>query len=320
MSPFWHHPEQSPAPLVRGQSDNRWSIGAIVAVQDSQNANTEALEALTGGCNAPLFQLSSGKHTDVHRLLAGIDARYISLHFELKGASSQSLWTQLEAWAQAHNLDGTELRGSIAAPPSPILTAALLENWPQVRSLSVDARPWLDPARSPVEELARCLQQAVDLLSSMETSGLSLTQLNKQLFFRLAIGPRYFLDLAKLRALRILWANVLAAYQLPEASLPPIHAYVALDTRASMETNMIRSGTQAMAAAIGGADLILVPPASSDPEKTSFTQRIARNVQHLLQMEAKFDWVVDPAAGSYFLEKLTDELCERAWSRFVELQ
>ncbi|MDV7393168.1 methylmalonyl-CoA mutase family protein, partial [Arthrospira platensis SPKY1] len=87
-------------------------------------------------------------------------------------------------------------------------------------------------------------------------------------------------------------------------------------------TNMIRASTQAMSAAIGGADLIYVLPANHalDEASTAFTRRIARNVQHVLKMESRLHQVLDPGAGSYYIEKLTDKLAAQAWAKFQELE
>jgi methylmalonyl-CoA mutase len=138
----------------------------------------------------------------------------------------------------------------------------------------------------------------------------------------ISIGKSYFVEIAKLRALRILWNNVLQAYG---ATLAPAEIVVSF-TRDSQDenihTNMIRAATQTMSAVIGGADRIYVLPANAATGVPSdaFTRRIARNVQHLLQLESYFDKVIDPAAGSYYIEKMTELLAQNAWSQFQRME
>ena len=146
---------------------------------------------------------------------------------------------------------------------------------------------------------------------------------NQHLQFSVAISTSYFVEIAKIRALKILWANVLNGFGLAEEPLPPIAAHLAAETQTDeQEYNMIKAATQAMSAAIGGASLLYLPPADllTQGESSPFTRRIARNVQHLLQMESYLDQVVDPAAGSYYIEHLTQRFCEQAWKKFQQIE
>ena len=132
--------------------------------------------------------------------------------------------------------------------------------------------------------------------------------------FSIAIGKSYFVEIAKIRALKILWANVLKAYGW-EATSPSIEAHLSPSCQSDNPyQNMIAATTQAMSAVLGGVDRLTILPANAATEKADdFTRRIARNVQHLLKMEAYFDRVIDPAAGSYYIEQLTEQLAKQAW-------
>ena len=139
----------------------------------------------------------------------------------------------------------------------------------------------------------------------------------------MAVSTSFFVDIAKLRALRILWANLLDAYGAGDAPLPLLVAHLARETQADdQHTNMIKAGTQSMAAVIGGADRLYVRPADffNQEPSSSFTRRIARNVQHILKMESHLDRVGDPGAGSYYIEMLTEKLADAAWREFQELE
>ena len=120
--------------------------------------------------------------------------------------------------------------------------------------------------------------------------------------------------------MRILWFNVLKAYGLSEPDLF-IAAYFAPDTQdENTHTNMVRAATQAMSAIIGGAKELYILPANvgAGENPTAFTRRIARNVQHILRLESYLDKVQDPAAGSFYIEKLTEELAKKAWAIFQQ--
>ena len=139
--------------------------------------------------------------------------------------------------------------------------------------------------------------------------------------FTLSVGSNYFMEIAKLRAVRLLWSTLIEQYQ-PACDC----AYrITLNTVASSwnktlydpYVNMLRSTTEAMSAALGGADSIALKPFDiAYKQEDEFSSRISRNVQIILKEESYFDKVVDPAAGSYYIENLTNSIIEHAWSLF----
>jgi methylmalonyl-CoA mutase len=136
-----------------------------------------------------------------------------------------------------------------------------------------------------------------------------------------AITPSYFPEIAKLRALRRLWATLLHAYGLPSAlnETLRIHASTATWTQTTLDphTNLLRHTTEAMSAVLGGADSVSVAPFDSlFAEANDFSVRLARNLSVLLREESSLGHVQDPAAGSYFLETLTNQLAQEAWALF----
>jgi methylmalonyl-CoA mutase len=144
-----------------------------------------------------------------------------------------------------------------------------------------------------------------------------LAQTQSAVQFKIKIGRSYFLEIAKIRALKILWANLQKAWNL---SIQPAYIQAELDPQSQDDNpnkNMIRAATQAMSAVIGGADTLFVLPADEqkDPVGTAFSRRMARNVQHLLKLESHLDKVEDPAAGSYYIQQLTDQLCDLVWEQ-----
>lgn len=139
----------------------------------------------------------------------------------------------------------------------------------------------------------------------------------KTLSLTISIGTSYFIAIAKIRALKILWENLLQAYDCESIPLP-IDATISPEAYGdNTNTNMIRSMTVAMSAVIGGVHRLTVLPA--DHQKNSSAVRIARNIQHLLKMESYMDRVIDPAAGSFYIEHLTKLFVEKAWDSFVHV-
>lgn len=137
------------------------------------------------------------------------------------------------------------------------------------------------------------------------------------------LGDHYFLNIAKIRALKLLWHQVLSAWNLKLALSPFIEAHL---TQASQsqdaDYNKIKATAQAMSAIIGGANRLFIHPSDAfmNENGTLFSQRIALNVQHLMQQESYLDRVIDPAAGSYFIENLTETLAQKAWASFQQLE
>ena len=185
-----------------------------------------------------------------------------------------------------------------------------------------DGRPVHAAGGSEAQELAFALANAVTYLRALEAHGMSLEDARRLSFFRLAADQDQFLTIAKFRAIRNLWARVEEA-----SGLAPSRACVTAETAWRMMTkrdaygNIVRGTIAALSAAVGGADAVTVLPFSAalgvpDP----FARRIARNTQTILIEEANLHRVADPAAGSGAIETLTEQLCEKAWGFFQEVE
>src|SRR5476649_1000103 len=175
---------------------------------------------------------------------------------------------------------------------------------------------------SEAQELAFAIAAAVDCLRALEASGVPLDAARGMIYFRLAADDDQFLTMAKLRAVRKLWARVEAA-----CGLAPKPTTVAAETAWRMMTqrdpyvNMLRTTIAVTAAGLGGADNIAVLPHTAAlglPD--AFARRVARNTQLILLEESNLAKVADPAAGSGAIEDLTSKLCATAWSQFQEIE
>ena len=194
-----------------------------------------------------------------------------------------------------------------------------------VRVVNVSANVFSDSGSTIVEELGFGLSVAHEYLVRLMEAGLTVDQAAKKIRFTFAVTSNYFMEMAKFRAARLLWANIVKQYE--PACECSCKMFVHARTSAWNQTvydpyvNMLRGTTEAMSAAIAGVHSLEVLPfdhAYSTP--TEFSERIARNQSLLLKHESHFDQVIDPAGGSYYIETLTKTIAEEAWKLFLELE
>ncbi|MFD3543130.1 methylmalonyl-CoA mutase family protein [Streptomyces sp. NPDC058662] len=191
--------------------------------------------------------------------------------------------------------------------------------WPGVRALTVDALPYHEAGGSAAEELGLSLATGVAYLRALTGAGLDVAAALGQLEFRYSATADQFLTIAKLRAARRLWARVAEACGAPEAGAQRQHVVTSpvMMTRRDPWVNMLRTTVACVAAGVGGADSVTVLPFDHElglPD--AFARRIARNTSTILLEESHLARVIDPAGGSYYVERLTAELAEAAWEFF----
>lgn len=168
-----------------------------------------------------------------------------------------------------------------------------------------------------VQEVAFALAEGVERLSAATDRGRAPGDAARDLVFVFAVGSNYFMEIAKLRAARLAWAQVVSAFVPDDPGAAALRAQVrtsrANKSRYDADTNLLRVTTEAMAAIIGGCERLTVEPAGFEPH-------LALNVQHVLREEAHLDAVADPAGGSYYIETLTDAVARAAWALFQEVE
>jgi len=172
-----------------------------------------------------------------------------------------------------------------------------------------------------IQELSIALSAGLEQMDALTEAGQTAEQAASQITFGISVGSRYFLEIAKIRALRILWANILKQYGVTGTA--KIHASTSMwnATVFDPNVNMLRVTTEAMSAAIAGADSITVIPYDAVFKKPDeFSCRIARNVQLLLKNECNFHKIVDPSAGSYYIETLTEQIASKSLEAFKKLE
>ncbi|MFE3578036.1 methylmalonyl-CoA mutase family protein [Streptomyces vinaceus] len=196
-------------------------------------------------------------------------------------------------------------------------------HWPGIRALTVDALPYHEAGGSAAEELGLSLATGVAYLRALTEDGAPTGEALGQLEFRYAATADQFLTIAKFRAARRLWARIAEACGAPEAGAQRQHAVTSpvMMTRRDPWVNMLRTTVACMAAGVGGADSVTVLPFDHElglPD--AFARRIARNTSTILLEESHLARVIDPAGGSYYVERLTDELAHAAWEFFRTIE
>ncbi|GAA5168458.1 methylmalonyl-CoA mutase family protein [Pseudonocardia eucalypti] len=204
------------------------------------------------------------------------------------------------------------------------LAGRCARDWPNLRAISVDATPVHNAGAEDAQELAYSLAAGVAYLRALTESGLSTADALRQLEFRYAATADQFATIAKLRAARGLWARVARECGVTGEQAAQRQHVVGSEVMVTARdpwVNMLRGTLACFGAGVGGADSVTVPPFDAalglpDP----FSRRIARNTQSLLIAESHLARVVDPAGGSWYVERLTADLARRAWSAFTEIE
>lgn len=204
---------------------------------------------------------------------------------------------------------------------------ALSRSWPAFSTLAINGMYFGNRGGTLPQQLAYSLSTAAALLAELPCvgTGPTVAEVAGALHLDVAISPSFFPEIARLRATRRLWATLLHGFGLPaEGALAlPIHAATSTWNQTTLDphTNLLRHTTEAMSAVLGRADSMQVAPFDCLYQAPNeFGARLARNLPVILQEEAHLDWVADPAAGSYFVETLTDELAQAAWAEFQALE
>jgi len=191
---------------------------------------------------------------------------------------------------------------------------------PHLGSIGVNSSVYHDAGANAAQELALAIATGVAYLRELHSRGFAVETVAPKLRFFLNIGENFFVEIAKFRAIRLLWAQVLRAFGLPDAAENlTVHARSGRRNKARLDAhvNLLRLTTEALAAAFGGVDSILLAPFDQPADAPDdFSRRLSRNLQLILQDELRLVELIDPAGGAWHIEKLTDQLARAAWSRF----
>ncbi|MBR6997580.1 MAG: methylmalonyl-CoA mutase small subunit [Prevotella sp.] len=332
-------------PFVRGnkKDNNLWYVRQDIKVDDAKAANAKALDILNKGVDSLGFQIPGNEVSKelVATLLDGILPQYVELNFKTCQRHCVELAEMLVAYFKEKNYPLAELKGSINFDPiSKILckgkdTSAALEaakpliealkELPGYKCINVNSVELNNAGAYIYQELGYALAWGAEYLNLLTEAGVDATEAAKRIKFNMGVSENYFMEIAKFRAARLLWAQIVKQYE-PKCDCA-CQMHVCAITSEYNQTlfdsyvNLLRSQTETMSAAIANVDSIVVTPFDKPYEQpTEFAERIARNQQLLLKEEAHFDKLVDVSGGSYTIEHLTDALAQEGWKLFLAVE
>ena len=328
-------------PYVRGnkKADNNWHVRQDIRCASAKEANEKALDILNRGIDSLGFFIPSGDVSAeyVETLLEGIYVECVELNFITCQKKSLELAKILVEYFKKKGADPQKVEGSISFDPiEKILTkgkdkSALLADakemvetlaeWPNFRAIAVNAYKLTNAGAYSYQDLGYALAWGNEYMAALTEAGVAAELAAQNIKFNLGINGVYFMEIAKLRAARMLWAQVVKQYtDDQESAKMHVCAYTTTFNQTVFDSyvNMLRSQTEAMSAALGGVESMVVTPFDAPYEiPTDFAERIARNQQLLLKEEGHFNRIVDVAGGSYFIEELTSALAGQAWKLFL---
>ena len=340
-------PESMPGefPYVRGnkKGDNSWYVRQDIFADDAKAANTKALEVLDKGIDSLGFHIP-GKNLSadyVETLLEGIVCDAVELNFSTCKRHSVELANILTSYFEKKGYNKANIIGSIDWDPMekivmkgadttqllPIASELVnaLKDYPKFRCISVNAASLNNAGAYIVQELGYAMAWGNEYLNQLVEAGVDVDLAASKIKFNLGISENFFMEISKFRAARLLWAEIVKQYA-PQDNASCMMCVNAVTSRYNMTifdsyVNLLRSQTETMSAALAGVHSIVVTPFDAIYETPNdFSERIARNQQLLLKEESHFDKVVDPGAGSYFIEELTTSLANEGWKIFLDVE
>ena len=331
-------------PYVRGNkaADNEWYVRQDIKCECPKAANEKALDILNKGVDSLGFVIPADQLNAeyIATLLDGIYVECVELNFKTCQRHSVELAKLLVAYFEKKGCDKAKVAGSICFDPiekilcsgkdrSDLIAQAkelveVLKDFPKFRAIAVNAYKLTDAGAYSYQDLGYALAWGNEYLAAMVEAGVAPELAAQNIKFNLGINGVYFMEIAKVRAARMLWSQIVSQYTAcKESAKMHICAVTTTYNQTLFDSyvNLLRSQTEAMSAALGGVESMVVVPFDTPYETpTDFAERIARNQQLLLKEECHFGRIVDVAGGSYFIETLTKALAEQAWKLFLDVE
>jgi methylmalonyl-CoA mutase len=335
-------------PYIRGTKteNNKWYIRQNIEVSDYSRSNLKALNVLMKGIDSLGFIITDPESVNEKNfkiLLRDIHIEDIEVNYLCNGKAKEILDLILKIITD-RGLDPGKISGAIEADPigrlmlngtlcipvesgfdylsSLTKSASVL---PNLHTIHLNASHFNNAGADIVQELAFGISIGSEYMTQLTDKGLSPEIAASKIRFSFGIGSNYFQEIAKLRAARLLWSVVVKGFQPAccESIKMNIHCVTSEWNKTLFDpyVNMLRTQTEAMSAILGGTDSLTIEPFDivfRQPDE--FSERIARNQQLILKEECYFDKVADPAAGSYYIESLTNLIAENSWKLFLEIE
>ncbi len=333
-------------PYTRGyeEKSNDWKIVQKVCGTTPEEANANALSAIEKGANTLVFNCSNlANEGQLSEMLKGVNLEEVSILFR-KGKSYPEIAQWFVNIINTQNFDKSKV---VAAIDFDALVFALKQgkfyaskeqdlgevvnllnltsDLPHFKVLNINGAAIHNAGATIVQELGYVMAIANEYFAFATDKGVAAETLAAKMQIFLSIGSNYFMEIAKLRAARTLWSTLLDAYGVKNEAAYSLEIQSVASawnkTIFDPYVNMLRSTTEGMAAAIGGASAVELKDFNTAYEKQSeFSARMSRNIQIILKEESYLNKIVDPSAGSYYIENLTDAIISNAWALFQEVE
>lgn len=316
VKPFYHANEFDDTNFIEVPS-NSWKICQSIYVIDAKKSNTKALDAINRGVESLKFIIPNNE-ISIEALIQNIDTSSTPLHFELKfidvnyinniaQIKGAIVHTDIIGYLARHGNWFNNLKSDHEQ-----LEKIILNN---VNTISVDLSLYQNAGATIVQQLAYSLAHANEYLNHFKND------LKSQITFNVSIGTNYFFEIAKLRALRVLWKILASEYNVFEECHIVTTPTKRNKTLYDYNTNMLRTTTECMSAILGGADTICNLPYDAIYHKDNeFGERISRNQLLVLKHESYFDAVKNASDGAYYIESLTSQLAKKALELFKNIE
>ena len=292
------------------KKETGWIVAQQPYATDGQQFVAELKNSIERGNEAIVCDGTKSIHWDEPSLaeIAQLMKQYPILITNMKYDNSF-----LKAFSLVPEMDRSSVTGAIS-----VSGWTIPAGYTNVRTASADIWDAHHKGADAVTELALVLANAANQASIAA----NFSEFADDFFVRFAVDTHFFMEISKFRAFRILWQAFSSAYGIAEAPYVPIIATTSLRSYSKLDpyVNVLRAGNETFAAVLGGADVITVHPHNIITGPTSSSVRMARNIQLVIKEETHADKVIDPAGGSYFMETLTSELVDNAWTLFLEIQ
>lgn len=333
-------------PFVRGNKtkENNWFVRQNVCCcgKDAKEVNAKLTDLLTKGVDSfgLCLEVEDIKVSYLEALLANVPLDKTELNFKVCNGHAVEFAKVLKSFFETKGVCPCSVKGSIDFDPigrtlkrgvdkTPLLaqTAELVEtmkDYPFITVFTINSLQLKNAGSFCYQEAGYALSWGNEYMNAMVEAGIDASLAARKIRFNMGVDGNYFMEIAKFRAFRALWAYVVREYGVAEENC---YTYIAATTSEYNKTlfdsyvNLLRTQTETMSSALAGVDSIVVTPFDTPYETpTDFSERIARNQQLLLKEESHFGKIVDVSAGSYYIEELTKNLSNEAWKLFLKVE
>ncbi|RNC84844.1 MAG: methylmalonyl-CoA mutase [Winogradskyella sp.] len=321
VKPFYHSDELPSLPQVSSTSAKDWKIAQAIDANGVDKANTEAKQSIENGAEFIIFN-QVGDNTDIKSLINGID---VPIHINFSILSQSNIKQLSELGLEKFSINN-DIIGNLGKTGNWFHNLKedhqILEKSVSVsNAIQINTEHYQNAGAHSVQQLAYAIAHANEYLNHFNEQLSTTKKESLTINFNVSIGSNYFFEIAKLRALRLLWSTLSKAYGFNSDCVISATPSKRNKTIYDYNVNMLRTTTECMSAVLGGANIVCNQPYNYlFQESTEFGERIARNQLLVLKKESYFDVVNNPSDGSYYIESLTNQMAEKALEIFKSIE